>query len=202
MTALLEPESRPDRNVFAQAEGTPGTAMPLVLEDVLPANLLDGGEIVEFAIKPSLWYVPIMSVRWLAFAAVLAILAWANLVNFSYESYLYRAAILIAGARLAWGCLEWSSHLYVLTNRRVMRLHGVFRVELFECGLHRIQNTYLTLSFLERLMRIGTVTMQTAAATDGGSGTVSWRCVARPLEVHHRLREAILRAQNRGNHVL
>jgi uncharacterized membrane protein YdbT with pleckstrin-like domain len=100
---------------------------------------------------------------------------------------------------MGWATLEWVSRLYVLTNRRVMRLRGVFNVELFECALSRIQNTYVTLSVGERATRTGTVTFQTA----GGPGAeASWRIVARPLEIHERLREAIGRANRRNGNGL
>jgi uncharacterized membrane protein YdbT with pleckstrin-like domain len=111
-----------------------------------------------------------------------------------------RLAVVVAGARLAWAILEWVSRLYVLTNHRVMRIRGVFYVELFECALSRLQNTYATFSPLERLSRTGTITFQTAAG--GPGGTASWRIVSRPLEVHEKLREAIRREQNRGKNGL
>ncbi len=101
--------------------------------------------------------------------------------------------------RLGWATLQWVSRLYVLTNRRVLRLRGVLDVVLFECPLHKIQNTWLTLSLAERLTRVGTITLQTAGGSATSGGTASWRLISRPLEVHEKLRSAINRAQNRGN---
>ena len=122
-------------------------------------------------------------------AGLLAGLSTTHLVGPSYGGYLFQLSILIAGARLSWAMLDWVSRLYVLTNRRVMSIRGAFSVELYECGLDRIQDTRLTLSPAERLARVGTVTFQTAS---GDSGFGTWRIVARPLEVHEKLRDTII----------
>lgn len=197
MTVVAEPEKR-GTGLAAHAEGPTSGAVGLHVRDMVPAHLLDGGEIVHFAIKPSPWFVLLVSLRWLAVAALLVVLAGWEWFPSGYRWYAYQLATAVAGARLAWAILEWVSRLYVLTNRRVMRIRGVFNVELFECSLGRLQNTYATFSLLERITRVGTITFQTAAA-GGPGGTASWRIVSRPLEVHEKLREAIRRDANRGN---
>jgi uncharacterized membrane protein YdbT with pleckstrin-like domain len=75
-----------------------------------------------------------------------------------------------------------------------MRIRGVFNVDLFECSLDRIENTSTSLTLGERVVRVGTVSFETAG------GGASWRMVSRALELHERLREAIGRAKNRGSH--
>lgn len=196
MTAILdECEPRPKRELMAQAQG-PGGAALLTAPHVVPAHLLDGGEVVIFAIKPSAWYIPLTSLRWIALGLFLDVLACTHFVpGVTIKWYLWQLGFWIIGARLAWATLEWVSRLYVLTNRRIMRLRGVFNVELFECALCRVQNTYLTLAVGERLTRTGTITFQTA----GGPGAeAAWRIIARPLEIHEKLREAIGRANRRN----
>jgi hypothetical protein len=195
VTLTLEPQRRSKGGVVAQAEGPTGTAVGLAVKDILPSHLLDGGEVVVFAIKPSAWFVLLVSLRWMAVAIVLASLAGTEVVAPAYSAYVLNVAILVAGARLGWATIEWVSRLYVLTNRRVMSIRGVSKVEMFACHLDRIQNTYLTLSVTERLARVGTVIFQTDV--DQGE-TGSWQCVARPLEVEEKLREAIRRMSHRG----
>ena len=195
MTITVEAEPRGKKAVVAHVEGSGNQAVGLAVKEILPAHLLDGGEVVHFAIKPSAWFVLLVSLRWMAVALFLASLAGADLIAPAYRVYVLNVAILVAGTRLGWATIEWVSRLYVLTNRRVMSIRGVFKVQMFECTLERIQNTYLTLGLSERLVRVGTVTFQTAA---GEGGTGSWQSVARPLEVLEKLREAINRAQNRG----
>lgn len=203
MTTLTQRDPATPKDAMANAGGRVG-AGALTIQDVVPSHLLDGGEVVHFAIKPSPWFVLLVSVRWVLTGIALAVVASVEIVPIptTYRWYLWQLGFLLAGARLCWGLLEWVSRLYVLTNRRVMRLRGILNVELFECALDRIQNTYLTLSLPERFLRVGTVTFQTAAGGEGGSGTGRWLMVARPLEVHEKLRQAISRAQNRGNNGL
>jgi len=179
----------------AQSEESAPGAVRLTSESVVPPHLLDGGEIVHFAIKPAPWFIVLVSLRWIVAAAMIACLAWADVVAPHYRVSALQAAVLIAAARLGWAAMEWVSRLYVLTNRRVMSIRGVTKVEVFECALDRIQNTYVTLPLLERLARVGTVTFQTAAASSGVGGTGAWRIVAKPLEVHEQLLAAIHRAR-------
>jgi uncharacterized membrane protein YdbT with pleckstrin-like domain len=200
VTVATEPK-RQDHRLTAHAEGPTSGTVGLPAEAIVPAHLLDGGEIVHFAIRPSPWFVLIVSLRWLAVAILLGVLASRDFLPHAYRWYVYQLAAAVAGARLAWAILEWVSRQYILTNHRVMRIRGVFYVELFECALSRLQNTYATFSVPERLTRTGTITFQTAAA-GGIGGTASWRIVSRPLEVHEKLREAIRREQNRGNNGL
>lgn len=201
MNVLEQPKPLPSDGLAANAGGRSGGAA-LAMEQVIPAHLLDGGEIVYFAIKPSPWFVLLVSLRWVVFGLFLAALTLVEVVPLPNQArwYLYQLGFWLAAGRLGWALLEWVSRLYVLTNRKAMRIRGVFSVEVFSCSLDRIQNTYVTMSATERLARTGTVTFQTAAG--GASGTASWRIVARPLEIHEKLREAIGRAQNRGNHAL
>lgn len=197
MTVLEKPKVSRAGGLVANSGGRGGAAA-LAVEEIIPAHLLDGGEIVYFAIKPSPWFVLLVSLKWVSVGLGIAVLSMWDAVPlpFSARWYLYQIGFWMGACRLGWGLLEWVSRLYVLTDRRAMRIRGVFSVEVFTCSLDRIQNTYLHLSVPERMTRTGTITFQTAA--DGG-GTASWRAVSRPLEVHQRLREAIHRAQSRGS---
>jgi uncharacterized membrane protein YdbT with pleckstrin-like domain len=177
------------------SEGPSGGAVGLSVPLAVPTHLLDGGEVVILAIKPSAWFVLLVSLRWLVLGVIVAIVAGAEFVPVAYQWYLLQAAIWLTAARLGWATLEWVSRLYVLTDRRVMRIQGVFEADLFECALIRIQSTTATFSPGERILRVGTIRFETA----GESGGASWRVVAKPLEVHRKLREAIRRAQNRGH---
>ncbi|MFH1418620.1 MAG: PH domain-containing protein [Planctomycetota bacterium] len=198
MTATVQPETEAGTRA-AQAESPSTSAVKLPVSELVPAHLLDGGEVVHFAIKPSPWFVVLVSLRWLLVAIVLGLAALQDFFPQQYRGNMYQLAAGVAGVRLAWAILEWVSRLYVLTNKRVMRIRGVFNVELFECALDRLQNTYGTFSLPERLTRVGTISVQTAAAGGGPGGTASWRIVSRPLEVHEQLRDAIRRARNRGS---
>ena len=197
MTVTAEPQPRSKRDIVAHVEGSPGPAVGLAVEELVPSHLLDGGEIVHFAIKPSPWFVLLLSLRWVGAAVCIACIALSLVATPTYRSYILQGAILFAGAGLGWATLEWVSRLYVLTNRRVMSIRGVVTAEMFDCPLDRIQHTRLSLSPTERVVRVGTIAFHTAGQGDRRAG--SWRIIARPLEVHEKLRQAIARAQHRGS---
>lgn len=177
-----------------------GAAGQLTQADLLPAQLLDGDEIVIFAIKPSLWFVLFTSVRWLiAMTVVIVLTGWLGPRLPSVDTPLViKAAMALAAARLGFALLQWVSRLYVLTNRRIMRLRGIFNVDLFECQLSKIQNTNLTLTWYERLAALGSISFATAGT---GGIEASWVNINNPLEIHERVRSAIHRAQKFGNGV-
>jgi uncharacterized membrane protein YdbT with pleckstrin-like domain len=181
---------------FSEAPGAESESIDAA--QLVPADLLDGGEIVILAIKPSLWFVLIKSFRW-----VMAMIFLVLLTNWIDEgmvplarSVIVQVAIALAALRLGLALLEWVSRLYVLTNRRIMRLTGIFNIDLFECQLTKIQNTFLTLAWYERLLGLGTISFATAGT---GGIEVSWTHVNNPLELHERVRSAIHRAQRPSN---
>jgi len=181
------------------SEAPEANARPLgAVEELLPANLLDGGEIVILAVKPSLWFVVFTSIRWLAAMIAVILLAgwWGHQIPFVKPHMVVQAAAALGAARVGFALLQWVARLYVLTNRRVLRLMGILNIDLFECPLTKIQNTYLTLAWYERLTGLGTISFATAGT---GGIEASWAHINRPLEVHERVRSAIHRAQRPGN---
>ncbi|UCG33594.1 MAG: PH domain-containing protein [Phycisphaerales bacterium] len=170
-------------------------------EALVPAQLLDGGEIVILAIKPSLWFILINSFRTVAVLAVIvmAVLWFSPPWHWLDPRFLVQAAIGLALLRVVIASLQWVSRLYVLTNRRLMRIRGILNVDLFECRLARIQNTFMRLNWYERILRLGTIDIATA-----GTGLVEarWENVPRPLEVHEELRKAINAAKHSGRNGL
>lgn len=177
-----------------QDAGAPAAEV-VAVADLVPAHLLDGGEIVIFAIKPSLWFVAFSSFRTLA--AMIAVILLAALAGDRIPRIdtvmVVQGAVLVAVARLVIGMMQWVSRLYVLTNRRIMRLTGVFHVDIFECPLTRIERTALHGEWYERFTGTGTILF---ATTPAGAVEVSWNHVDSAAEVHERVRSAIHRAKS------
>ena len=164
------------------------------LARVLPPQLLQDGEAVLLLCKPSRWYIVLAPLGFFVSVAVAAALgqrldAAVNDARIGRE-IVGLAALLIA-LRLGWQALEWVSRVYVLTDRRVLRVQGVIRVSVFESRLPRLQHTGLYLSLRERLFGLGTVWFSTA-----GTGVVeaAWVYLNDPLGVHRRVLEAQRRA--------
>jgi len=155
-------------------------------------DVLDGGEIVLFALKPSMWYLVLVSARWLAGAAVIILLAPLLLpARSATAEILTQAALLVTAVRLILALLQWSSRLYVLTNRRVMCYGGVMRVSLFESPLVHIRNTYVNASPVERICKVGSI----GFSLEGGKKVDAWwEHISEPHTIHERIRRAIEKA--------
>jgi hypothetical protein len=193
---------RPGRGSAPLLSEAPGAESSDALspQSLVPAQWLDGGEIIILAVKPSLWFVVFKSARWLA-GALAAILAtvWVEPEWLPVrDTTVIQACVALAFARVGLALLAWVSRLYVLTNRRIMRITGIFNIDLFECQLTRIQSTFLTIAWYERPFSVGTISFATAAA---GGVEVHWTHVNHPLEIHEQVRAAIHRAQRPGNGV-
>jgi uncharacterized membrane protein YdbT with pleckstrin-like domain len=183
------------------AAGARADADAVIGIDEAPAaavQLLDGGEIVEFSIKPSLWFILLSSLRVivmaLAMATGVAIFALGGGGGWTPRSAVFFAAIVcVALVRILIGSLQWASRVYVLTNRRVMRVSGVLDVSVVDCPLARISAAHVRMAVSHRLLRLGTIRMTPA---DDRLPTVNWEHVSRPALIHERLVRAIHRAQS------
>jgi hypothetical protein len=88
--------------------------------------------------------------------------------------------------------LQWMGRLYVLTDLRIMRLAGVFHVDVFECPLRKVARTLLDQTVRDRLLQIGTITI---IPEDEQSAPGQWLLVSRPARIHDRVQRAVARAK-------
>ena len=180
-----------------QATGPADELANLRAAVLLPEQLLHSGEVIILLIKPSPWYILLESMRFLAMTALLLAIA---LLGESYWSAILRISridlilftIAVCGLRLVWQFLEWLSRVYVLTDRRVIRMMGVLRIQIFETQLKRIQHTVTLFSIRERMFGLGTIGFATAGT---GAVEATWRMVGKPLEVHRVVLETLNRYQ-------
>ena len=112
---------------------------PLVtsLAALLSRHILRDGELVLLILKPSLWFIVIGAMRFSAVVliGIIAAKLWMHPVA-SLRAAEF-GAFLIA-ARVMWAVLNWMGRLYVLTDLRVLRLSGVFSVDIFDCPLRKV----------------------------------------------------------------
>jgi len=215
--------TRPEPSKSVAADAPPAAVKPPVVVPAAAARLelLDGDEIIQLTIKPSLWLIPLVSLRWVTTMAVIArALAWAMQSGWTAQGMLaFQAACSIAVVRVAIGTLQWASHLYILTNRRVLRFAGVFNVRVAACPLTKIATADLHCEAYQRWLRLGTITLRPAAAASipgtsafvpsGPAGgkppcssaslteacTVDWEHLAHPAHIHELVTRAIRKAQ-------
>jgi len=151
---------------------------------LLPAQLLQPGEIIILALKPSPLMVvlaPLKQLTLIVLAAAVGAAAAELLGHSGSASRVLLAGVALVTGRVFWECLEWLSRVYVLTDQRVIRVAGVLRVRVFEAGLGQVQHSEVVLSLRERLFNLGTIAFSTAGTA---AAEAYWHMVANPLEVH------------------
>lgn len=160
---------------------------------MLPAELLQPGEIIILLLKPSPWFILLAPLRVLTAILVLAMAAdaansYLGLGVNRQNIYLVTMAMLLA--RVFWQFLEWLSRVYVLTDRRVIAVAGVLRVRVFETPLEKVQHTNLHFSLRERLFALGTISFATAGTA---FSEAYWLMLSNPLEVHQKIVQTLQR---------
>jgi len=178
----------------AEAEPMPGdqvTEQPSAT--LLPEKLLQPGEIIILSVKPSPGYILLAAMGSLA-AIVLILLAFWILNDYLSLGVrrvdLLLVAMVLLGIRLFWQFLEWLSRIYVLTDRRVVRVFGVLRVHIFETQLKNIRHTTAHYSIRERFFGLGTIGFTTAGT---GFTEAYWQMVANPREVQRKIIQTLSR---------
>jgi uncharacterized membrane protein YdbT with pleckstrin-like domain len=95
----------------------------------------------------------------IVFAAI-TILAFTNvLALFGYLLALIPLAIM------TWDILTWSNHQYVVTNRRVIQISGIFNKNVVDSSLEKVNDVKMTQTFFGRLFDYGDVEILTASET-------------------------------------
>lgn len=175
------------------------SATPIIAPVAVPAALIQDGEQIVLAIKPSLVFILLVSLPTILGLAVVMGVAYMLYSTFPGIPMTTVTEICAAGVllRVVVAAMQWLARLYVLTDRRVIRVKGVLNVDIFECPLTRIQNTYLSLTLSERIFVLGTIYFATA----GTAGmAAAWLMIARPREVHEIVITWVHRAQRGANH--
>lgn len=183
-----EPVTQPAEGASPPAEGAVA-ARPATLSRTILAD----GEIVILDLRPSPWFVPLVSAPVLALGVAVMLVANLRLVTELYPNgrgVLFQAGLWVMVLRLAWAVLEWSSRHYILTDRRILRQQGVLNVDVFECRLDRLQNTLIVRTLVQRVLGIGTLYFATAGT---GAVEASWLHVKDPAAVHREITKAVSR---------
>jgi len=174
----------------ATSDAPPAVSQATVPWATLPRGLVDGGEIVLLAIKPSPWKPVLDSASWLVTSCLLAVaLAFLNarLPGLSILATI-QVVLLVGVTRLGIALVRWAPTWHVLTNRRVIDVCGVRTPRISASMLLNIRNTYCAVSPVERIARIGTITFVTDQPDDPPR---HWASISSPQEVHVKIRRAI-----------
>ena len=173
----------------------PGS-LSLAATSAVARERLEDGEIVILAVRPSGWFVVLMS--WPLLVGVAAVAA-ISLVARTWPGYdvdghmVTLVCVGVAALRVAISCLQWQSRLYILTDRRVMRIKGVFREDCYQCPLRNIREIHLSATLPDRIVAVASLIFH--RADDKPVQDVDWLCLANPQEVRQAVREAMRHAK-------
>src|SRR4051794_31168631 len=140
---------------FADAAVAPARTSPS-LAALLTGHLLQDGEVILLILKPSFWFIILSSLRWGAAIAIMLVAAKIYDDSIPGKNGLYlEAGIFVFAGRLMIAVMQWMSRLYVLTDMRILRLTGIFTVDIFDCSLRKVAVTRVTYTTRERLLGLG-----------------------------------------------
>lgn len=203
---LPEPKDAAQRYLAEDITGDAGAdAAAARAAGMLPAELLQPGEIIILLLKPSAWFIILAPLRFITAFVILLIthyfisvkypgLVYFPTISLGYfnltQSEIPIALSLIVLIRIFWQFLEWLSRVYVLTDRRIITVAGVIRVLVFECTLENIQHTSTIFSLRERLFALGTLSFATAGTA---ISETYWLMLNAPLDVHQKVVQTLNR---------
>jgi len=162
--------------------------------DLVPAERLENGEVVILAVKPSRWLPLLVSWPVMALAVIVAAAAYVAdklSATAGNEEVVALLCLAVACTRITVGCFQWLGRLYVLTDRRVMCLRGVFRQDCWYCPLRGVRQVHLSASPPERLFAVGSLLFE---CPDDPRANGHWMYLADPEEVLRIVQEARNRA--------
>ncbi len=173
----------PPRRGFSNS-GNLEEGLPVARSRIIAPSLLLPAEVIVFELKPSLWYVFIISFPVVALGAAAVLLALA--IEDLPQVVRHWGTILgvwVMGLRVAVALFQWLGRTYVLTDRRILEQRGVMNVTVECLGLEEIESSFVAQSAFQRVLRIGTIFFRCAADGRRRHGT-AWEHVPQPKEVH------------------
>lgn len=164
------------------------------------APVLQDGEVVLLALRPSRW---LLMAHLFGSLAIVTLALWGAVHVFAGRagsgggvgapsagalSLAFALAMLAWLPVAAWFMLDWRSHRYVLTNRRVLAAVGIVRPFVGEAPLAAVRRVELV-RLWGRALRIGSIRF----VNPHGVELVRWSSVSRPVEVRRTVLEALHR---------
>jgi hypothetical protein len=166
------------------------------LATLLTRHILRDGELVLLALKPSVWFILLSSMRFLVIVLILMIASKVFDRELPSHPIAYiEAGLFLMVGRLMWAVMQWTSRLYVLTDLRILRIAGVFNVTIFDCPLRKIARTRLIRTFREKVLGLGSIEI---IPMDEDCPFGMWQMIGKAERVHETVVATINRAKHSG----
>ncbi|MBC8108371.1 MAG: PH domain-containing protein [Anaerolineae bacterium] len=184
------------QSTFAAAQGDAVVAPARAgtsLAALFSGHVLQDGELILLLIKPSWWFILVSSLKFIGVVLILMITAALLDHQLPGRNSVYQElGLFVLAGRVMWAALQWMGRLYILTDLRIVRLSGVFNVEIFDCPLRKVARTRLHRTVRERLTGVGTIEI---IPSDEKLPISYWNTVAKPQQVHEQILAAVSRAK-------
>ncbi len=159
-------------------------------------KLLQEGESIILAIKPSSWFVLLVSLPVLLITVGLGTGAYLADKAFGYEAIPLRLLGLglsfICLARIMVASFQWLGRLYVLTNRRALLIRGIMKFDVAQCPLADISETILTATNAERFLAVASLFFRPNEKT---RQPIIWLSLSEPEKFQQAADQAIRQAK-------
>jgi len=174
------------------------SAIPAVaLDQAIPERVLRNGEQVILTVKPSAWFILLnVTQPLIILCAMLVFVAFVEVIGFGMAAEI-RSGLLLGllmgiGLTLLLSGVRWFGRLYVLTDRRLLRICGITRVNVYEFELSRISEVGVAAGIGERIVGIGSLKFR---VEDNPYTNPDWVNIAQIQNVAEEVRAAVTRAR-------
>ena len=170
-----------------------GVVTPLAT--LLAGNVIPQGELVHLLIKPSRWFILLNSALFSA-VTVVAIGA-SHLLGVKFllsTSLCVQSAVFLVAGRVMWSVVQWMGRYYILTDYRVVRVSGIFDVDIQSCRLRKVDQVNLYTTIGERVLGKGCVEL-----LNEDPKKMTWQTISRPARIHRAVAAAVARSKSNGH---
>ena len=160
-------------------------------------KVLSSGETVLFIVRQHGLFLFARIFLWLGLALVIAVgVAGIGISSGSTMVTWGLGLMVVPLVAIWWHFLAWSNHGYVLTDRRVIQMDGVFSKQVTDSLLEKLNDIKTQQSLMGRMFNYGDVEILTANEV----GNNVFRHIARPLEFKSTMLDAKQRLEASGVH--
>ncbi|HEX4905127.1 MAG TPA: PH domain-containing protein [Acidimicrobiales bacterium] len=154
-----------------------------------PKKLLNTGERLVVDIHPHWWY---FAKQALALVVSIGLLIFFRTKDWDVPTLLMAALTLVSLLWFVGRYLKWMTTNFAVTSHRVIFREGVIAKKGIEIPLDRVNTIFFNQGILERMLRTGDLTIESA----GERGTQSFSDIRRPSQVQNEIYRLIEEEQD------
>ena len=154
-----------------------------------PRKLLNTGERIVVDIHPHWWY---FAKQAAALVASIALLIFVRTKDWDVPTLIMAGLTLLSLLWFVARYLKWMTTNFAVTSHRVIFREGVIAKKGIEIPLDRVNTIFFSQGILERILRTGDLTIESA----GERGTQSFSDIRRPSKVQNEIYRLIEEEQD------